>query len=205
MPEFPTNEKQVLILGNRMLRGFFAHSVAFPSIDKIKFLQTIKGYRSARESSLQTKAQAKMATIAKQDSLSQLKQIMKNCLKKSEVDVAGNPEKLAQIGWEPLKIPQSIEGPGQPNNLRSANQGRGNLTLEWDRPIYGGAVRNYIIQRRRQQKTDGEFGPWKLTATALQNYITLTNQPQKSTLEYHVKAVNISGESSPSNVIAVIL
>ncbi len=207
MPEFPTSEIQILTLGKRMLRGFFAHGAVFPSINKIKFLLTSQGYWSARESSLQAKAQAKMATITKQDSLSQLRQIMKNCLRKAEVDVAGNPEKLALIGWGPKAPPSPADPPSQPRNLHLIAEGQGMLWLAWDRPATGsgGPIRNYIVERREQPAGGGESGMWAIVSTALNNEIALTDQLRGVQLEYRVKAVNTGGDSVPSNTVPVVL
>jgi hypothetical protein len=206
MPRFPTKEADITNLARQMIAGYKSHPADFPSISSW-FALSLKHsiYRSAKREQNEAYGQLHLASRIKNASLKKLTETMKACLKKSEVDVASDPAKLTLIGWESTKMPQPIEGSGQPNNLRLVNRGRGNVTLEWDSPASGGAIRNYIIQRRCQQETDGKFGPWKLTATALQNHITLTNQPQKSTLEYRVKAVNINGESIPSNTIAVVL
>ena len=42
---------------------------------------------------------------------------MKSCLKKSEVDTVGDPEKLNLIGWGPRQSRQPADAPGQPMNL----------------------------------------------------------------------------------------
>lgn len=204
MPRFPTKEADIADLADRMVSGYKNHPADFPGIVWVALNLRNLHYKSARKNRREKQAQAKLATQTKTDSFALLKRIMKEQLKQSEVDVAAEPEKLALIGWGPAKEPQPVERPGEPKILHSINQGKGNLTLKWDSPSSGGAVRNYIIERRCQ-KADGKFDSWKLIATAIQNHITLTNQPQKSTLEYRVKAVNISGESIPSNTIAIIL
>jgi hypothetical protein len=205
MPKFPTKEADILALVTQMIAGKQAHPTDFPHLTGPTLTVHRNNYIAARDAQTNAYAAAQLATKEKLAALKSLEEVMKNKLKQTEVDVAGDPEKLGYLGWGPKVVPQPADSPGQPNNLRSINQGRVSVTLEWDSPTCGGTVRNYIIQRRCQQTTDGEFGPWKLIATALQNRITLTNQPQKSTLEYRVKAVNTSGESMPSNVIAVVL
>lgn len=130
---------------------------------------------------------------------------MKNYLKKSEVNVSGDPEKLAYIGWESAASPQPVEVPGQPCNLYSSIQGAGIVLLKWDRPGSGGTVRNYIIEKRQQPAGGGEFSSWEIVATALNNEINLTGQPCGIQLEYRAKAVNTSGESPPSNTVMVVL
>ena len=49
------------------------------------------------------------------------------------------------------------------------------------------------------------IGQWQHIASALDNKITLKNEPTGSRLEYRAKAVNKGGESSPSNTISVVL
>jgi hypothetical protein len=205
MPTFPRTEAEVVALAETMIAGYTAHGADFPSVTVADLQAALTSYQTDKNGQEDAKAQAKIATETKSDTLEALIELMKNDLKLSEVDVAEDPEKLAEIGWGPLKIPQSIEKPGQSDNLLSVNQGRNKVTLRWDSPTSGGAVRNYIIQRRCQQKTDGKFDSWKLIATTFQNHITLTNQPQKNILEYRVKAVNTSGESMPSNTISIVL
>ena len=144
-------------------------------------------------------------TEAKRSKLAELKEVMNNCLRRSEVDVAGDIQKLAQIGWGPKAKAQPIEAPGQPNNLCSIARGRAEVRLKWDRPANGGAVRNYIIQRRCQIEPSGKFTSWILVQITFDTQINLNNQPTGSQLEYRVKAANTAGESTPSNTAMVAL
>jgi hypothetical protein len=204
MPLFPKKETAITVLVRQMIAGYHKHAVDFPRISQGRLITRYLNYRTAKREQDTAFGQSHLTSEIKNASLKRLTEVMKACLRKSEVDVAENPEKLALIGWGPLKVPQLIEKPGQPDNLFSVNQGWNKVSLQWDSPAGGGAVRNYIIERRCQ-KVDGKFDSWKLIATAIQNRITLINQPQKSILEYRVKAVNISGESMPSNTIVVVL
>ncbi len=204
MPKFPTKQVDILSLVKLMRAGYIAHHDDFPSVRRPKLNQARMQYIAARDAQTQAYAALGLATETKNASLAELREIMRSCLKKSEVDVSGDPEKLAYIDWGPPKIPQSIEGPGQPNNLRSISQGRGDLTLKWDKPTCGGTVRNYIIERR-EQPAGGEFGAWNIVGTVLNNEINLTDQPRDNQLEYRVKAVNTTGQSSPSNIAAIVL
>ena len=40
---------------------------------------------------------------------------------------------------------------------------------------------------------------------AIESETSLTNQPRGPQLEYRVKAINVGGESIPSNTVAVVL
>ena len=68
-----------------------------------------------------------------------------------------------------------------------------------------GTVRTYIIERREQPAGGGEFGSWSQVSIVIESETSLTNQPRGPQLEYQVKAVNVGGESIPSNTVAVML
>ena len=101
----------------------------------------------------------------------------------------------------------TLRTPGQPRNLESVIQGAGTLFLDWKAPARGsgGTVRTYIIKRREQPAGGGEFGSWSQVGIAIESETSLTNQPRGPQLEYRVKAVNVGGESIPSNTVAVVL
>ena len=204
MRKFPKNQADIWALAEQMRAGFNAHPADFPSINPGILYGKEGLYRLANINSQQARAAVLQATKAKDTKLATLKEIMRNCLKLSEVDSAGDPAKLTQIGWSPKASPVPTEAPGQPTNLHPVAEGRAMLWLAWDSPVSGGAVRNYIIECR-QQPAGGEFGPWTIADSALDNEINFTDQPCRLQLEYRVKAVNINSESNPSNVVAVVL
>jgi hypothetical protein len=51
----------------------------------------------------------------------------------------------------------------------------------------------------------GEFGSWAQVGIAIESETSLINQPRGPQLEYRVKAVNVGGESIPSNTVAIVL
>ena len=206
MPKFPTRQADILALASQMLAGYQSHAADFPSIGWFALnLRRIR-YRNTKKIQGDAFSQSYLASRTKNISLKKLIETMKACLRKSEVDVANNPEKLALISWGPKSAPQPIASPGQPTNLHPVAEGQGMLWLAWDSPATdsGGPVRNYIIERR-EQPTGGEFGAWNIVGTALNNEINLTDQPRGIQLEYRVKAINTSGESMPSNTVPVVL
>ena len=211
MPTFPTSESEVVALVEAMIAGYTTHPADFPSIDPLTDLVALQAamtaYQTDRQSQLDSRAQAKISTQTKSVTLDDLVELMKNDLKLSEVDVAANPEKLAQIGWGPRQDPQPVAAPGQPANLHPVAEGQGMLWLAWDSPATdsGGPVRNYIIERSEQPVGGGEFGVWDIVGTALNNEINLLDQPRGIQMEYRVKAANVGGESMPSNTAAVVL
>jgi len=62
------------------------------------------------------------------------------------------------------------------------------IMLKWTRPESGGAVRNYIIQRRQQLQAGGEFGDRTFVDTCYNCDVTLNSQPSMVKLEYRVLA-----------------
>ena len=209
MPTFPTKETEVAALGDAMVAGYTAHPADFPSIDPLVELVALQAaltnYQADRQSQIDTRAQANMATETKDDKLDALVEVMRNDLKLSEVDTIEAPEKLLQIGWGPRQQPQPVVAPSQPTNLHPVAEGQGILWLAWDSSVSGGAVRNYIIERREQPAGGGEFGDWDIVGSVLNNEISLNDQPRGVQMEYRVKAANLGGESTPSNTAAVVL
>ena len=209
MPVFPKREADILALCEAMIKGYLAHLADFPSHVPAPPWLLIKrnAYVSAKEQQIDTLAAAQVATEEKDAKLAALAGLMKDELKKSEVDVGGDSEKLEYIGWGPKAAPSPADPPGQPRDLDAIVQGAGTIMLEWKAPVRGsgGNVRTYLIERRQQTEGGGEFGPWAQTGIALETQTTLMNQPRGPELEYRVKAINTGGESTPSNTVIVVL
>ncbi|MFA5240670.1 MAG: fibronectin type III domain-containing protein [Phycisphaerae bacterium] len=205
MPKFPKTEAEIVALAETMVSGLTAHAADFPSVTVATLTTVLANYKSQRQAQENAKSQSQIATVTKDDKLDALVELMKNDLKLSEVDVVSDPEKLTEIGWGPRQEPQPIQIPGSPTDLHPISEGMGNIWLEWEKPASGGAVRNYVIERRQQLQTGGDFSEWTLANTAYNPEIKLTGQPENVRLEYRVKAANIAGESMPSNSISVVL
>jgi len=207
MPKFPKREADIDALAHRMLDGYVLHQADFPSFSynplKGKFSAFIY-YKRAQTEAL---AAAQVATDEKDAKLAALVELMKDELKKSEVDVGADSEKLEYIGWGPKAPPSPADPPGQPRNLEAAVQGAGTVLLDWKAPARGsgGNVRTYVIERRQQPEGGGEFGDWQQAGIALESETTLMNQPRGVQLEYRVKAINTGGISPPSNTVAIVL
>jgi hypothetical protein len=208
MATFPTKESEIVALAETMIAGYGAHAADFPSVTaamRTALQTTLDTYQSDKQLQTNALAQAKLATTTKEDKLDSLIDAMKNDLKLSEVDTMAVPEKLAEIGWSPKAPPQPTTLPGQPEILAPASEGHGAIWLEWNRPSSGGAVRNYVIERRQQPTGGGEFGPWVIAGSSLNTDLKLTDQPRGIQLEYRIKAANIAGESIPSNTVDAVL
>jgi hypothetical protein len=188
-----------------MVAGYTEHAGDFPSVTVATLTTALNSYKGLRESQEDVKSQVHIATAEKDEGLNDLIEMMKNDLKKSEVDSANAPENLYEIGWGPRQQPQPVPLPGQPEELHPTAEGPGDVWLEWTSPASGGLIRNYIIERREQPAGGGNFGDWAVVETSLNTEIHLLEQPRGIQMEYRVKAANVSGESTPSNTAAVVL
>jgi len=207
MPKFPKREADIVALVHRMLNGFVLHQADFPSFNFNLLSVKYRFYRSRKKAQTEALAAAQVATDEKDAKLTALVELMKDELKKSEVDVGADSEKLEYIGWGPKAPPTPADPPGQPRNLDAAVQGADTVLLDWKAPARGsgGTVRTYLIERRDQPQAGGEFGDWQQVGIALESEAAIMNQPRGVQLEYQVKAVNMGGISSPSNTIAIVL
>ena len=206
MPVFPKREGDILVLCDAMIAGYQAHMGDFPSSAFWLLTPKRANYTSAKNAQTDALAAAQVATEEKDAALAALVEKMRAELKKSEVDVGGDSEKLEYIGWGPKTLPSPADPPGQPRDLEAVVQGNGSLELDWKGPARGsgGPVRTYVIERRDQPE-GGEFGDWSQAAIALQSEAIIMNQPRGPQLEYRVKAINTGGQSVPSNTVAVVL
>jgi hypothetical protein len=205
MPEFPTKEADIAALAGCMVAGYKAHEADFPSISWGKLSLRFFRYKLYRNKQIEKTSAAQLATAAKNSKLSELTELMKKYLKKSEVDVSGDPVKLSFIGWGMKAALGPAAAPGQPTNLRIIAQAATSVLLSFERPACGSIVRNYIIEQRLLPDENAEPGPWHIAATCLNNKVELINQPRGIQTEFRVKAANVSGESMPSNTVAAIL
>lgn len=207
MPVFPKKEAEIVALAQTMLAGLTAHPADFPSITAAELQSILSIFTASRDIQENARAAAQLATVNKEETLTDLVSFMKNNLKLAEVDTAANPTKLTEIGWGPKAQPKDKAAPASPSNLMSYYEGPGSLTLEWVKPIHDAnrPVANYIIQRRQQVSTGGEFSDWLLIDMGYATELLLSNQPRGVQLEYRVIASNAAGESMPSNVAPVVL
>jgi len=207
MATFPTRESDVLALANAMLDGYAANPADFPNADGLTLITLREDYKSARFLQICVMAMAKMATEVKDEKLEALADLMQVQLAQSEVDTAGNPEKLGLLGWGPEAPAQPSRPPGQPRALEAVDEGPGTIVLDWKPPAPGavGPVSTYVVERREQPVGGGAFGDWQQVGASLSTEAHLTNQPRNQQLEYRVIAVNRAGEGTPSNTVMAVL
>ena len=207
MPTFPTREAEVTVLANSMVAGYTAHPTVFPGADTVGLQAAFDAYFAAKTAQTDAQAQAQLATEAKEGGREALEVEMKNQLKQSEVDTAGDSGQLELIGWGPKAPAQPSDPPGQPRALDPAIQGAGTVFLDWKAPATGtgGKVRTYLVERREQPAGGGAFGDWQQVGIALETESHLVGQPRNVQLEYRIIAVNVGGNSVPSNTAPVVL
>lgn len=193
-----------MALSQRMLDGYQWHGADFPNIIRMKLFSKRMLYINARKALVEVRSKLRIETKAASEKFSELVKVMKNCLQKSEVDVAAYPEKLKLIGWAPKESPQPATLPGRPENLQVVAKDNAILVLKWDRPAGSCRVRNYIIERRLLRSGSG-FIDWAIVKIAYQTQVRLTQQPIGLKLEYRVKAANNAGTGQAGNTIAIVM
>lgn len=205
MPQFPKKEMDIYTLATQMITGYTAYPAIFPRADVAALENALNDAHNQVTVQQCFLADARIATKAKEEAFDTLVAEMKIQLKRSEVETRDNPTALTLIGWDDKAESKGVRKPGQPRNLEATQQGPGVVNLDWKAPApgKGGAVRSYIILRR-EHALGQPFTEWSQAGLALENEITLTNQPRFIQLEYRIIAVNASGVSVPSNVAAVV-
>ena len=207
MAQFPQSEPDIAALATAMLVGYMNHPADFPSVDTASLSTAQNDYASAKSAQIDAATAAQVATDAKNTALDTLVGVMRTELKKSEVDVADDDEKLGYIGWGAKAAAQPDDPPGQVRNLEAVIQGTGTIFLDWKAPARGtgGTVRMYLIEIRQQPAGGGEFGDWQQAGIAIESETMLINQPRGPQLEYRVKAVGSGGQGPVSNTVAAVL
>jgi len=217
MAAYPRTQGRISALVESMIAGYGEHPGDFPGADVAALTTARDQYEAASDALLEAQAAAKIAAAQKAEKLRQLQAVTRCELKKSQVDTADDPVKLGFIGWGPKAEAQSMQAPSAPGNLKITAQGiggednnKGILHLSWRKSAFKRArfVRYYSVQRRHVQSNgDGQapVSTWCHIASAINNEITLKNEPTGSRLEYRVRAVNTGGESPSSNSVAVVL
>jgi hypothetical protein len=206
MARYPRNQAALAALVESMLAGFAKHPADFPHSDPAALQSAMDEYKAADNVLLDVKGQMAIAAGEKLKKYNQLKSIAKKQIRLCEVDCAGQPVKLNQIGWGPRKDAEPLEPPAQPLGLKATAADGESVFLSWQKNNTNGSgpVRAYIIERR-QKLSEGEFDKWQLSGTCLNTEFELKEQPNGCKLEYRIRAINSSGESPPSNTVCVVL
>ncbi|MBN2843061.1 MAG: hypothetical protein JXM68_08220 [Sedimentisphaerales bacterium] len=203
--KFPSKEQDVIKLANEMVAGYKAYATDFPSVTVTTLEDTLEAYNVALAALNAAKTTYELALQAKNLELESLRHVMKDDIKLSEADTSAEPEKLVEIGWGPRPTPVNPQIPGQVLNLRASYQQEGIVTLEWNKPRSGGAIRNYVLYRTTNNPSGG-MNPWSMVDFFYDTLAELTDQPTGTKLYYMVRGSNIWGMSqTESNIVPVVL
>jgi hypothetical protein len=207
MPVFPTRESEIRSLVQQMLGGYEKHPGDFPHVARHRLLIGNLIYQTIVRQQQQRLATWRKMKAARAKSFAELKRVMKECLRKSQVDVADQPQKLHYIGWGPRRKAKALAAPAAPQDLRSRITAAAAVTLTWQPPAAApgtGPVQNYLIERRELLPQQVP-GPWRLLTTTYQTTITLAGQPRRIELQYRVRTTNAAGVSRPGNLAGGVL
>jgi Fibronectin type III domain len=207
MAQFPTTENDMFVLGGKIHIGLAAHGDVFPDppYGPAQMGPLLSFYQNSRAAALDAYTAKNEAMALKQSAFADLTSAVKGIIRYAENTVGISSAKLELIGWGPRKEPEAMPVPGPPEILEAVVQGTGTIELAWRKPANGsgGSVNAYLVEQR--QMNGAMFDDWVEVGFSFETMLTLSNQPRGVTLEFRVKAVNKSGESSPGNTIAVVL
>ena len=202
MARFPKQEAEIRALAQRVVAGLTNNPGLFPSppVSPAALQAALDAFIARGEEAVAARALAEQATAAKRASLEELKAAMRAVLRYAEGAVNRSDPELSLLGWGAKAPGASLAVPGQVRNLVITEQGETGLTLEWEKPVDGGTVATYKIERRV-----GPDGAWGIVSIAMKRHAVLTDQSRGKDLEYRVIAVNKTGEGPPSNTVAAVL
>jgi hypothetical protein len=200
--KFPQSQAEVMELAQELKTGLENNSTVYPAppIDPTGLQGLIVALQNAENAITETRAIAKAATEAKAAALEALATAMKKDIRYAEDTVNYDDAKLNLIGWAKRKPAEPMVAPGQAVDLVVTEQGEGWLSLQWKKPVDGGAVATYRVYRRLRAE-----GDWQLIESPLSTTITLLDQTRGIEWEYRVSAVNKAGQGLPSNTVFAVL
>nr|VFJ87178.1 MAG: Fibronectin type III domain-containing protein [Candidatus Kentron sp. H]VFJ88820.1 MAG: Fibronectin type III domain-containing protein [Candidatus Kentron sp. H]VFJ95070.1 MAG: Fibronectin type III domain-containing protein [Candidatus Kentron sp. H] len=200
--KFPKVEAKILDLGQEISAGLAANTDIYPAppMSVTDLDDAIAAYEAARDEMVAAQAQAKLAVEKKDQVLKALVGGMKSILRYAENTVDYDDGKLNLIGWSGRHKPTHLTAPGQVRELDSPDRGEGWIALHWKKPIDGGKVASYKIQRK-----EGDSENWLDVGVAVELNITVSGQPSGKHLEFRVVAINRAGDGMPSNGVLAVL
>jgi hypothetical protein len=202
MATFPISEAEVAQLARTMIGGFENHTDKLPSPplapDQLK--DSLEAYRSARTRAKDASAAARLATAKKRETLKKLVDDMKTNLRYAENTCGSDRATLKTLGWGVRRPKKSMEVPGQVMGHEIFKEGPGWIKLRWRKPLDGGEVRAYRVERCR---LDSE--QWEIAGMSTATHAKLENQERGVHWMYRVIAVNAVGEGMESALAEAVL
>jgi hypothetical protein len=185
-----------------MIGGFEHHTDKLPSppVAPDQLEDSLDAYRSARTRAKEASAAARRATTKKREALKKLVVDMKTNLRYAENTCGSDHATLKTLGWGVRRPKKPMEVPGQVTGLEILKEGPGWIELRWRKPIDGGEVRAYRVERCR---LDGE--QWEIAGMSTATRAKLENQERGVHWMYRVIAVNAVGEGMESALAEAVL
>lgn len=202
MATFPDREADIMALAMELLAGLNAHPEVYPAPPVLagSLSGRINAVLAKQAAVMEAKAVLEQKVEAKNVDLASLVQGMKDDFSYAEVTTHMDDELLKLIGWGAHKAATPLAPPGQALELRIADEGPGTIALAWRKPLEGGAVQAYRVQRLKPGAS-----VWFEVGMAFEPEIELGDQERGLEFSYRVVASNKAGNATPSNVVTAVL
>jgi len=208
--KFPRRKNDIVALTLEVLNGISANASDFPDPPFVigELSSAFTDAQSAMNSRQAKEAELDIAIADERAKFANLKAELRKMLDLAEAYHRANPEKLSLISWgtnsEPVSAP-----PAQPLNLSAIRLYSGAVQLDWragQRTESNGPVRFYRIERRQRGESSEQWSEWETdkSYSTTRTQLTVYNQPLGVELEYRIVAVNVAGQSTPSNTAAIV-
>ena len=202
MARFPIKEAEILRLARDMIAGFNERPEDFPKpfvpVEQMEreLAEAGQGLAQCEEA----EAAARAATADKKRRFKKLTRSMTVNLRCAEFQARKNRFLLHAVGWGPRRPKRPKRAAGEVLELEIVEQLETAVVLRWRKPVDGGRVTAYKIQKRLPGR-----GGWKDVDTSTSRKAVLHDQERGVELEYRVVAFNQFGDGHPSNTVRAVL
>ncbi len=202
MAEFPRKESAIYQLAESMLGGLNTGADTFPAppVPPDQLRASLETYRSARFKAKTASAEAHLATREKDEALVKLVADLKSNLRYAENTCGHDNATLIPLGWSGRRTKKPMEAPGEIAGIEILREGPGWIELSWGKPLEGGEVRAYRIERRKLKG-----GSWEIAGMSTATKAKLENQERGVHWMYRVFAVNGVGDGRESALAEAVL
>ncbi len=202
MARFPRSEAEIVALSQSIIAGLTANAAVYPAppVLPVDLQALLDSFNTLSDDTVAARAAAELATGTKDAGLEEMVNAMNSILRYAENTVDFDDDQLKLLGWAGRRPRTPPEPPGQPRTLEAPRQGDVWVFLDWKKPIDGGTVAAYKIERREMPS-----GSWQEIKTVFESEVTLTGQERGKEWEYRVIAANKAGDGPASNTVAAVL
>ena len=202
MARFPIRETAIRALAQSIITGLTENAALFPAppVAPAALQARLDAVIAHGDACVAARAAAQQATAAKKAGRVVLVSAMKSVLRYAENVVHYDDAQLSLLGWSGRAARTPLQAPGQVRSLEMPRQGEGWVFLDWKKPVDGGAVASYKIERRERPS-----GDWMLIDAAMKTEAMLNDQERGKDWEYRIIGLNKAGEGAPSNTVAAVV